>query len=93
MFMKLAPGCDPVCLVLELLRPQIVEVLEQVGLQQLGVDPGDTVDRVRPDHCLKMNRNKLLRRCLLRGMTAFTFELVYLMDSVVYRWFARRMRS
>jgi hypothetical protein len=55
MFMKLAPGCDPVCLVLELLRPEIVEILEQVGLQQLGVDPGDTVDRVRPDHCLKIN--------------------------------------
>jgi hypothetical protein len=53
--MKLAPGCDPVCLVLELLRPEFVEVLEQVGLQQLGVYPGDTVDRVRPDHCLKMN--------------------------------------
>src|ERR1700730_13935714 len=37
---------DAVGLVAELLGPQLVEILEYVLLQQLGMQVGDTVDRV-----------------------------------------------
>ena len=43
---------DAVRLVLELLGPELVEALEQVGLDQLGVDPGDAVDGLRSNNGL-----------------------------------------
>ncbi len=47
------PGCDSVGLVLELLWPQLEEGPEQVGLDQLRVDAGNTVDSVRSNNGLK----------------------------------------
>ena len=40
------PGRDTVCLVLELLRPEVVEVLEESLLDQLAVHESHTVDGV-----------------------------------------------
>ena len=43
------PGSDPVSLVLELLRPEVVEVLEERLLDELAVHEGHTVDGVAAD--------------------------------------------
>ena len=50
-----ASGGDSVGLVLEFFRPQLEEVLEQVGLDQVGVNAGDSVDSVGSDNGLKHN--------------------------------------
>ena len=52
------PRRDSVGLVLELFRPKFEEVLEQVRLQQVGVDAGNAVHSVRSNHGLNKNKKK-----------------------------------